>query len=62
MVKRWIVRERLLRIWMQMRVRPEDDGKLAFLAEFFEAWYEGHPGEAVTAAERRRCLRCWGGC
>ncbi|HEX2843825.1 MAG TPA: hypothetical protein VHP64_01115, partial [Candidatus Limnocylindria bacterium] len=37
--------DRLFRLWMQMREGHSARQRLRLLSEFFQRWYEGHPGE-----------------
>lgn len=39
--RRYEIRERLFRIWLQMRERRSTRRQLRFLVEFFQHWYEG---------------------
>lgn len=48
----WVVRERLLRIWLQVRERPEASARLVFLVEFFRVWFEGDRDGAEKHAQR----------
>lgn len=46
------VRDRLLRIWIQMRESAGAARRLHFLVEFFERWYEGRKEELEEASRR----------
>jgi hypothetical protein len=45
-------KDRLLRIWIQMRESVGAEKRLRFLAEFFERWYAGRSDELAEASRR----------
>lgn len=51
-------KDRLLRIWIQMRETGGSERRLRFLAEFYERWYAGHDDE-LQEAGRRAVSELW---
>ncbi len=45
-------KDRLLRIWIQMRESASAERRLRFLVEFFERWYSGHVDELKQDSKR----------
>lgn len=45
------VRDRIFRLWIQMREDPTTDQRLRFVTEFFQRWYAGQSEELVRDAE-----------